>query len=253
MIRVLIALSDTLVRLSAILVYLGLALIGCTQSNPSVKITNLEGNSGGSGAVLWSLPSRSLVLTNAHVCAIAEHGALIHSDALPTPVLAISYRVYAKHDLCALTVFADLNAHLDIAPTRPTTGDKVFVVGYPHLLPRKRLEGTIDGAMMASIAVGTRECTQEDLTDPQKMPYCVISGRLPIIRNYEVQSLSVLISPGNSGSPVLNEAGQLVGVVFAEQGNPGWAFEVPYQYVSDFLNELKTPGKEQFPDMTINF
>jgi S1-C subfamily serine protease len=157
-----------------------------------VKITGDAPSCGrgqeGSGAVVGF----ERVVTNAHVVAgvkrpkVQVAGVGKRYDAR---VVAFD----AKRDLAVLSV-PDL-------PSRPLPlggemerGDDAVVAGFPH-----------DGPFVAS-AARVRSVLKASGED--------IYGRPGAIR--EVYSLNASIEPGNSGGPVLNPAGEVIGVVFAK-------------------------------------
>lgn len=237
-------------------VFLTSGSINKTSNSPkdnTVMITNLKGNSGGTGVVLFSNPTKSVILTNRHVCGLAKQTAIVHSP-LGGDATVVSYRTYGKHDLCVITVFADLHAHADISETPPKPGDRVMVSGHPHLLPRSETFGSISGRHTIGVMDGSRPCTDEDRANPQLGFFCAVFGILPTAHMYESQSASAFISPGNSGSQVINEDNKIVGLVFAGGGDPSWAELVPHEYIIGFMDELhKSPNTdEQYPDSNID-
>jgi len=48
---------------------------------------------------------------------------------------------------------------------------------------------------------------------------------------------SLKIYPGHSGSPLLNEVGDVVGVAFAAQQSSDYGYIIPLEIVRGFLNE----------------
>lgn len=246
-----------------IVILFGLIICGSsltTKEKPSnsprantVMITTLKGNSGGTGVVIDSSPTKSYVLTNRHVCKLAQHMAVVHSP-LGGDVPVVSYQVYERHDLCMIVVYANLHAYSTISETAPRDGDKVMVSGHPHLLPRSETFGALSGKHIIPVMEGQRPCTEEDARDPKLAPFCIFFGSLPVVHNYESVSTSAFISPGNSGSQVVNADNKIVGLVFAGSGDPGWGELVPYEYIVDFISELNgmNPPQRQYPDSSFD-
>jgi hypothetical protein len=87
-------------------------------------------------------------------------------------------------------------------------------------------------------------CTSADLNDPEKVLYCAFIGGLPVIKEYQAQLVTALISPGSSGSAVYNTDGEISGLVFAGSKPLGYAFIVPISFVRYFLTE-EVPFMEQ--------
>ena len=108
----------------------------------------------------------------------------------------------------------------------PEWGDFVAVVGHPRGAPLTVYLG--DFITYQNIAVQTH---------PEGADSCSSMGIFVVcIKYYNSGYITALSHPGNSGSPVLNIWGKLVGVVFAV-GSSHMTYMVPRLYVKDFLSQ----------------
>lgn len=217
----------------------------------SVSITNNESNSGGSGTVLRSSDAASYVLTNSHVCEVAEEGGLVHGEAGTFAVAGLKHS--KQHDLCLIKVYGNLRASAKLASSGPA--DKrasATISGHPSLYPTVVTKGHFSGRETIQVMTGFEECTEETIEkgglDAALM--CLFFGGIPVVKNYDSVLVSATIMPGSSGSGVFNKDNELTGVVFAGSGELGYAWTVPYEYVREFVNveskslKFKTPSNK---------
>jgi S1-C subfamily serine protease len=204
-------------------------------SSYTVMITNMAGNSGGSGVVIKNTPSESFILTNKHVCdGVLKKGGKIRRTNGEEHVVT-GYLTDIEHDLCVLTVAADLERSISIADSAPVVYTEATITGHPALMPNIITKGHFGGREIIQLIVGVRKCKDSDKEDPNLAPFCAFFGLAPIIRNYESQVVSATIMGGSSGSAVLNERGELSGLVFAGNARGlSYAFIVPYEAVKNF-------------------
>lgn len=237
-----------------------LVLTGCvntksspeTVANATVMITNLQRNSGGSGTILHSYDDQSFILTNAHVCRVARNGGFVITDSM-LAFAVVSYVTSQKHDLCLIRVAANLHVDTNIAGKEPKRYDSAIISGHPHLLPTILTYGHFSGKHVVSVMIGYRDCTLEEINDPQVGIFCLMSGKLPDIRNYEAIVVSATIMPGSSGSAIYNSKGEISALVFAGQGDLGYAEAVPYEYISYFLSDELPNLTVQIPNSSVDF
>jgi S1-C subfamily serine protease len=158
----------------------------------------------------WAV-APGLVVTNAHVVAGAHDTTVTTqggTELEATPVY------YSPHDdLALLRVGADIPT-LPISSRRPV-GAGAAVLGYPENGPYS----------LAPARIGeTRETVSEDSY-----------GRGPIART--MVAIGGSVRSGNSGGPLVDARGQVVGVVFAAttNGTPG-GFAIPAELVRSALS-----------------
>lgn len=210
----------------------------------TAMITNLNGNSGGTGVVLKSENTQSTILTNAHVCGVVKNGGMVTTDN--KRALVTSYKVSEMHDLCLITVNNNLNINTKVATEAPKIYSSSVVAGHPGLLPTIVNRGHFGDHEVITIMVGIRECKQEDL-DSELGIVCMFLGGIPILKNYEAQVVSNTIMPGSSGSAVFDSNGNIAGLVFAGSGQLSYGHIVPQEYVQNFIEQEVDMLKEQKP------
>lgn len=235
------------------LVLILLSLNGCFKSNPedfTVKITNLARSSGGSGSIVFSSPDSASVLTNGHVCEVVRSGGYVTSNL--GEGIVVDYRISKQHDLCLIDVSSSLgekSTHL--SPTPPRKFDDEVVSGHPRLLPTIITKGQFSEKQIIQVTIGFRDCTQGEIESPETGLFCVVVGKLPIIKAYESIIVSSLIQPGSSGSAVYNSLGEITAVIFAGSGEIGYGMAVPHEYIAEFLYREVQDLKKQQPDMYV--
>ena len=227
------------------LVPVGMLTALLLQKHPSsftVMITNMAETSGGSGSVIETSKDESFILTNAHICNIIKEGGIVKKED-GTKFMATSFIQSSIHDLCLVQVSADLGTSVKVASSAPKLYEPATITGHPSLLPAILSGGKFGDRKIIEIMTGLRPCTPEEIGKKlEKALICLFLGGMPIIKSYESIVVSAMIMGGSSGSAVLNEKGELSGVVFAGQGKGlSYAFIVPWEYVSQFINN-KDPG-----------
>lgn len=209
------------------------------MASAAVAITTPSERSGGTGVILESSSSESYILTNNHVCHVVVNGGIVKTDN-NRKYEVVSYRPSAMHDLCLITVKADLGVNTAIANKAPELYEDAAIAGHPNLFPTVVTRGHFSKIDRGEVVIGTRTCTEEELHSGAAM-FCLFMGGIPVVKSYEMQLVTATIMAGSSGSAVYNSRGQLSGLVFAGQGDLGYAFIVPFEYVEGFLNnELPT-------------
>jgi len=160
-------------------------------------IMSMDETAGGSGFYLNTKQGVRLI-TNRHVCQLAnDKGELKVKDEGSRffkihKVIRISE---TAHDLCMI----DSNGHngsLELANDL-RVGDTTYLVGHPNLRPLTVQEGEII-----------------DLAAESTIVSHIITAQNPVIRDI-VTRMALIAFGGNSGSPIVNKYGLVVGVLFA--------------------------------------
>ncbi len=160
------------------------------RPNPAVaQITTIEGNtrSQGSGTLVDVRGQRGLVVTNWHVVRNAT-GPIVATFPDGFRSAATVLKVDQDWDLAALLIWRPNASPVPISTTAPRPGDPLTIAGY--------------GAGNYRAISG--KCTQY-----------VAPGR---DKPYEMVEVSVEARQGDSGGPILNEQGELAGVLFGAGG-----------------------------------
>lgn len=215
-----------------------------SQAKYVVMITNLEENSGGTGFYLRS-NGKTYIITNEHVCGLANEGlVVIHSDDYK--YATIVHSIYPYSDLCAIKAPAEFTTGLRLA-RGVSRHERIYVVGHPILEPTSVTEGEISSAVTITVPYKTnvdpKDCKGYGwrLVESKDF-FSLISGIMNYcVRDLDTMSMTAQILGGNSGSPVLNMYGNVVGVVFAGYSNRSYA--VTYEDLRDFVGMLDADSK----------
>lgn len=205
-----------------------------------VKITNKAGNSGGTGFHIKANSGDTYILTNAHICELAVNDIVYISidemRLIPKRVIEIS----EDTDLCLIEPLSRVSG-LNMA-NAPSIGDKGISFGHPALMPLTSSSGEIIGS--AEIKVMDHMMNDTDSEDTCNLPKNEIIeadtffGKIKVclikIKSY---MSTIIIRPGNSGSPVVNSWGNVLGVVFASDNEVHWALIVTNEQMRNFLKE----------------
>jgi S1-C subfamily serine protease len=198
----------------------------------SVMITNLAKNSGGSGVILRSSETESIILTNAHVCKVVEKGGLVSGVA--GDFMVTLYAPTAYHDLCLVQVAGNLKQHTKVATKAPMAYyEKALISGHPRLLPNVVTTGHYSGRKIIKLLAGFEPCKPEELS---KDMGCAFFGVKPVIKDIESTLVTATIMAGSSGSGIYNSNMELTNLVFAGSGDLSYAFAVPFEYLRNFLD-----------------
>jgi S1-C subfamily serine protease len=157
-----------------------------------------------------------LIVTNAHVVAGEDDTTVTTPGGASLRATPLHYD--PENDLALLHVDADL-PQLELAPD-PSSGTEAAVLGYPENGPYS----------VAPARLGeTRDTVSEDSY-----------GRGPIRRS--IASLRGSVRSGNSGGPLVDDRGRVLGTVFAATttGTPG-GFAVPDGVVEEALRGPLAP------------
>ena len=208
-------------------------------SNWTVKITNTEGNAGATGFVAKGKSGRKYIITNGHVCGLNEDGKLsvyYRGDRYIEHVL----KLYDYNDLCAIEAPSTIILPVHIA-FNYSLGERVYAVGHPLLQPKTVTEGELSGLVGVNIVVKANPEEGECKGPTYKIiPFDIdFMGITSIcIRTLTAQASTLSIQPGNSGSPIVNIFGSVVGVAFASNESGTRSYVVPLEDLKDFLGSL---------------
>lgn len=157
-----------------------------TTPNPAVvRVVVDEGRltANGTGSLVAVRDQQGLVVTNWHVVRDAKGTIqVVFPDSFRSEARVL--KTDADWDLAALVILRPNAPPLTIAPTAPQPGDSLTIAGYGQ----------------GDYRAVTGKCTQ----------YLAPSIKHP----YEMVELSARARQGDSGGPILNDRGELAGVLF---------------------------------------
>lgn len=194
-----------------------------------VELTPLENEQSGATGFELQLPTgRQVTVTNAHVCLLAGPNGQLRAhfengQARPIRVLEIS----DKTDLCVMEGIPAL-------PPLMMAGqfsrfNRIFVLGHPYLHPLTLSMGypTSYTGIDVQADLSAEACTGEMYhVDPFE------GGCIESVVAFES---SAVIYPGNSGSPVMNGSGEVVGVMFAGNGRTNYGAFIDLEDLQKFV------------------
>jgi S1-C subfamily serine protease len=157
-----------------------------------------------------------LVVTNAHVIAGADDTTVTTQNGVELEATAVYYA--PEQDLAVLRIGADLPT-LPLA-TQRRVGSSAAVLGYPENGPY---------ALSPARVGETRSTVTEDSygSGPVERPITALRG---------------LVRSGNSGGPVVDSRGRVLGTIFAATtGGPPGGFAIPAELVSEALARVGQP------------
>lgn len=211
-----------------------------------VYVTNLEGTSGGTGWVTTKANGDRIIITNKHVCGVAAEGVILityQGNRIITKVLA-----RAEHtDLCAVEAPPGITSSGFKLAGSTIDGEIAYTLGHPYLESNTVTKGELSGdkqiEMQESTNVLPGECTDKyhklQTLEPDSL-YSVIFGINNIcLVIIQAKASSIIILPGNSGSPTVNIYGNVIAVAFAANEFGTRSYHIPLSSVKEFISGLK--------------
>lgn len=168
------------------------------------KVKSVTANFGGTG---FLISNEGYLVTNYHV--VASSDSLFVTDKEGKPLRAELMLASRSYDLAIIKItnvdyVGKLNVPYVLSPSSKTQlGDRIFTLGYP----------------------------KEDIVYGEGY----LSSRTGYLGDTTSYQISMALNPGNSGGPLFNEQGQIVGVISGKQNEKeGVAFAIK----SDFIHKM---------------
>ncbi len=192
------------------------------------RVTNAEGTSGGTG---FRVASGALI-TNEHVCAISKDGKMFTKDFEGRPGISDIIEMDKNHDLCLLSAQFNEN-FLRVAKTAAQRFQTITSVGHPLLEDVRPEKGVYIADVLGTIGKPTnKDGACEDKSEVVNTFFGVYCLKHMILSETNIRTF-----PGNSGSPVLNEQGEVVGVINSGNSDTNNGAYIPYADLRRFLIE----------------
>lgn len=218
-----------------------------------VKLTlTSEQRAGGTGFQVLTPNGNQFTLTNAHICEIAE--TLIATDQEGNQETIKVVEIFKDHDLCIMEPIYSLKP-LKVA-SELSLRERVWLIGHPALRPLTLESGHFAGHTKINLMSKCK--TDEEIERNIKEIDALLEKALKGDKFAEVEALNRLgallmgycfntfdsqyvnnISyGGNSGSPIVNKYGRVVGVLYAgRRDQPTASYTVPLSSIEDFLKD----------------
>lgn len=194
---------------------------------------------GGTGFAIKGKSGKEYIMTNKHVCGVADaNGNVRIKSGGKFYTRKVMYRD-SVHDLCLIQGIKGL-APITIGSNQ-NVGEYQYVIGHPGLRDLTTSVGEYIGRTTVQLIIeaATRQQCDGKVYELSPFQQLFMGMEFVCLKSYEALSTSAVIYGGNSGSPVVNVWGNLVGVAFAgstEQERDN--FLVPLRYIKSVLNKF---------------
>lgn len=205
-----------------------------------VQVLHVTQNGGGTGFAIQGKSGKQYIMTNRHVCEVKDASGTVRIkvNEKQSYLRKVVYQD-SVHDLCLVESVPGLSA-LTIG-SNLDKGDYLYVVGHPGLRQLTTSTGEYIGNKIIEMIydVEKKSDCPGKIVDLPPIYQIILGRQFLCTREYDALSTSAVIYGGNSGSPVVNKWGNLIGVAFAgsvEQERDNYV--VPLSYVKDVLNKF---------------
>lgn len=199
-----------------------------------VKLTKTSaGRSGGTGFQIRTKSGKYYILTNKHICNI---GDVLYATPQGKPSIKVKViKKYDSHDLCLMEPYKGLRP-LDIASSI-SLHERIWLIGHPALRPLTLESGHYAGNMFINLWGKCGKVYNKKLPNPKNLFEIMMNSQFCYKRTY-TQYINNIAYGGNSGSPVVNKFGNVIGVLFAGRPDqPTASYTVPLNKIISFLKD----------------
>lgn len=208
-----------------------------TAKRHVVKVMGLEGGHGSGFVTIHK--GKSYIISNRHVCNIQKDEDYMYIQYAESDVkhLVKKIKIAKEHDLCALENVRSTNfGGFKLAEKMPRIGEQVFSFGFPHGSPATMMDGEFTGEKEIYMP---KEYEKDGSCDGLEKELNTFFGTLTVCGdNYPTFQTTTTVYPGNSGSALINQKGEAIGVIFAKGGAIVENFSVPLDYLKRFVEGL---------------
>nr|WP_166667136.1 trypsin-like peptidase domain-containing protein [Companilactobacillus nuruki] len=210
------------------------------SANSSSNNSNLQEYSEGSGVIYAKQNGKGYIVTNNHVVSGSDSIEIILEDGTKVPAKLVG--TDTTTDLAVLEISGDkVPATASFGNSdNVSPGDPVIAIGSP--LGSEYATTVTQGIISAT----NRTVTTQDQNTGQA------TGEATVLQT------DAAINPGNSGGPLVNAAGQIIGInsmklASSTDGSSveGMGFAIPSNEVVKIINQLVANGKVERPSLGI--
>jgi len=180
-----------------------------------VQVLSPSLRGGGTGFAVKADSGDEYIMTNKHVCEAAINGWVAVKQDDTAPVFKRVIYKDNKHDLCLVQGDKRFSP-LDIGSI-PRKGDLHYVVGHPGLRQLSVQSGEFIGLTTVELLdrVAKRSECRGLIYELNQLEQYLYGMEFACVRSYSAYGTTATTYPGNSGSPVVNKYGNVIGVLFA--------------------------------------
>ena len=192
----------------------------------------------GTGWVTKTKSGLKVMVTNVHVCDSELPLMWTEKDGVRT-MMQVLYKD-SKHDICLMTAPAN-SVPLKLADhIKPETN--VYFVGFPIIEFMSSNKGLVKGISLLRMPYNlpVNKCVGEKYkiySLPVQQPDGSVRKQDTCVFEAPVVVTTANTDAGGSGSPMLNDEEEVVGMVMVCAGNIAWGQGVPLDALKEFLNK----------------
>lgn len=205
------------------------------ESVVQVLAPDLRG--GGTGFAVKAASGEEFIATNHHVCNAAQNGWVVIRTGDENLLRRVVYKD-TKADLCLVQGdkrFAPLTIGSD-----PEKGDLHYIVGHPGLRQLTVSKGEFIGFDEVKLLdqVATRQECKGFIQELSPLEQYMYGVEFVCIRSYKSYASTAIAFGGNSGSPVVNKWGNVIGILFAGTSQVTDSYLVPVYELRRILSKF---------------
>lgn len=190
-------------------------------------------SSGGTGFSINAPSGKRYIVTNKHVCGLRDASNHI---TVKFPTLKRKYQrrvieISTEHDLCLIESLPSFNKGLDVA-REAIIGQTTYAVGHPKLYALTVSKGQL--IEEASIMVQMSGAKKPTIYDRIKTSQFSLMLN---VKKFKASRFVIYSRGGNSGSPIVNDQGQVISVLFAGNREDNMeTYGVPLRFLKSFIS-----------------
>lgn len=183
-------------------------------SDSIVRVLSPVGAGGGTGFSMQGSSGELFIVTNRHVCEAAVNGWMAIKHGNETIFKRVVYRDN-KHDICLIS--GDKKFPALKTSDSPYIGQINFVIGHPALRDLTVSQGEFIGYDNVELIkqAQTRDQCDGKIIELHPIQQFLYGVEFICLKSFKSLSLTTVTYPGNSGSPVFNRFGRVIGILFA--------------------------------------